>query len=302
MNKNEESNKVSLSSWNYGSFFPLNPYYLPRPSSLKCKKNETNNLNTQKISKLTNDEDLLNIPYEQYINRDRYLHIEFIRKLTEQRIKSQRMVKLNGKTFIVWKNKKNEKKRKEDKIKQILEELKNQKEQNQNEQNQNESPKTFKDWKKEKILLKKKEEKKRLKSEKNKKAENDKINKERRERMILWEKNKAELIKNKKMIERIIKKEKKIEDEKNNKEKKEKNKQIFIQWLKNKSNIKKINKHKDDSIDQNKKFKYGRIKKEEIIGPFHFGKQLKEVQNSFYKNLNKTNKSQIIKRSNSSKK
>ena len=79
-------------------------------------------------------------------------------------------------------------------------------------------------------------EKKRLKSENQKKVENDKINNERREKMLLWLKNKDELIKNKKASERKIKKQKKIEEEKNNKEKKEQNKQIFIQWLRNKIN------------------------------------------------------------------
>ena len=298
MKKNEESNRVSLSSWNFGCFSHLNPCYSRRPSSsLKCQKEELNNLNTKKISKLTNDDNLLNIPYEQYIDRDRYLHIEYIRNLAEQRIESQKMVKQNGKTFTVWKNQKKEKEVKANIVKQILEELKN-----KNEQESKEFKKTFKDWKKEKISLKKKENKKRFKSENKKKAENDKINKERREQMLKWEKNKAELFKNKKIIERIIQKQKKIEEEKKNKEKKEQNKQIFIQWLKNKIKKKKNKKQRDDSTEKNKKNNYDKVKYEEIIGPFYFSRQIKEAQKSFYKNHNKSNESQNIKRSNTFKK
>ena len=297
MKKNEESNRVSLSSWNYGCFSHLNPCHSRRPSSsLNCKKEEINNLSTKKISKLTNDEDILNIPYEQYLDRDRYLHFEYIRNIAEKRIESQKKVKENGKTFTDWKKEKKEKEI-SDKIKKILEE-----EKNKNKQVQNEFNKTdLNDRKKARILLKKKEAKKRQESEIKKKAENDKKNKERREQMLRWEKNKAELIKNKKKIERIIKKQKKIEEEKNNKEKKEKNKQVFIEWLKDKMKKKKINKKNDDSKEQNKKINYEKHKYEEIIGPFHFSKQLKEAQKSFYKNQNKANESQNLKRSNTSK-
>ena len=298
MKKNEESNKVSLSSWNYGCFFHLNPCYSQRPSSsLKSNKEEINNLNAKKISKLTNDDHLLNIPFEQYIDRDRYIHIDYIRNLTNQRIESKKMVKQNGKTFTDWEKQKKEKKNKNDKTKPILEEK-----ENKNEQEPKDFKKTFKDWKKAKIKIKKKEEKKRLKSENQKKVENDKINNERREKMLLWLKKKDELIKNKKASERKIKKQKKIEEEKNNKEKNEKNKQIFIQWLRNKIKKKQINKQKDDSKEQNKKHNYEKNKYEEIIGPFHFSQQIKEAQKNFYKNLNKANTSQSIKRSNTSKK
>ena len=111
MKKNEESNKVSLSSWNYGCFFHLNPCYSQRPSSsLKSNKEEINNLNAKKISKLTNDDHLINIPFEQYIDRDRYIHIDYIRNLTNQRIESKKMVKQNGKTFTDWEAQKKEKK------------------------------------------------------------------------------------------------------------------------------------------------------------------------------------------------
>ena len=120
--------------------------------------------------------------------------------------------------------------------------------------------------------------------------------------MLLWLKNKDELIKNKKASERKIKKQKKIEEEKNNKEKNEKNKQIFIQWLRNKIKKKQINKQKDDSKEQNKKHNYEKNKYEEIIGPFHFSQQIKEAQKNFYKNQNKANSNQTIKRSNTSKK
>ena len=156
MKKNEESNKVSLSSWNYGCFFHLNPCYSQRPSSsLKSNKEEINNLNAKKISKLTNDDHLLNIPFEQYIDRDRYIHIDYIRNLTNQRIASQKMAKQNRKTFTDWEAQKKEKNI-NDKTKPNLEEKKN-------ELEPKDFKKTFKDWKKEKIKLKKKEEKKRLK-------------------------------------------------------------------------------------------------------------------------------------------
>jgi predicted RNA-binding protein len=47
---------------------------------------------------------------------------------------------------------------------------------------------------------------------------------------------------------------------------------------------------------------YEKIKHEEIIGPFHFGKELREAQKRFYKNQNKMNKNKFINRSNTAKK
>lgn len=294
MEKNEESKKVSLSSWNYGIFFPLNPYFSQRQQSSENNKNEIQSLNTQKQSKISNNEDLYNVPYEQYIDRDRYLHVQFITKLKEKRIESQQMLKQNGKTFKAWKNQKN---KKSDKTKINLEE-----EKNINDQIQKEFKLTFKKWKEKKIKSKKKEEEKRIQSEKEKKAEKEKINKERREQMLKWEKEKDELFKNKKKEEKKIIREKKIKEEKDNKEKMEKNKAKFIEWLKDKIKKNKLIKHKENSIDTNKKFKYERIKQDEIIGPFYFGKQLREAQKSFYKSLSKANKNKIPKRSNTSKK
>ena len=254
MQNNENINKASLSSWNYGAFSCINPYYSQR--NIK-NENKQNNIRSKTCKgKIVKNEYFENIPFEIYINRDINYHDEFVLKLKEKNEENYIMLKKNGKTFEKW-----------EKIK--LEEKKNE------------------EIKKEKEIKALKEEKiKKMKEriEENKKKLNEFI--EKRKKRIKKENKIGD--KNKELL-----KKKKI---------KEKNKTEFINFCVIKSIEKRNNKLKDNFDKNNQKIKYERKQMDEIIGPFHFAKNMREAQKNYYKNINKTNNSNISKRSNTAKK
>ena len=261
MQNNENINKASLSSWNYGAFSSINPYYSQR--NIK-NENKQNNIRSKTCKgKIVKNEYFENIPFEIYINRDIYYHDEFVLKLKEKNENNYMMLKKNGITFEKWEKikleeKKNEEIKKERKIKALKEEkLKKMKERiEENKKKLNE-------------FLEKR--KKRIKK-------GDKIG----------DKNKEEKLKKKKIKEK--------------KEMKEKNKTEFINFCVIKSIENRNNKLKDNFDKNNQKIKYERKQMDEIIGPFHFAKGVREAQKNYYKNTNKTNNSNISKRSNTAKK
>ena len=298
MDKNDKANKISLSSWSYGNFFSTNPVYYQRRSSVD-NKNQVNNVCNNENIKIVKQDYFDNILFEEYVNRDLHLHNKFVNDIKEKRIESQRMIKKNGISFNNWKNKKNM----ENKLKILIQKLKEEK--NINDEEEKQRKLLLLEKVKEQKQKKKKEELKRIELEKRKKAEKYEENKRRREQMLKWEKDKDELIKNKKAQEKKKDWDKKVKEEKNMKEKQIKNKEIFVKWLKNKIKEKRVNENKENkenSIKKNKDNEYEKIKHEEIIGPFHFGKELREAQKRFYKNQNKMNKNKFINRSNTAKK
>ena len=67
-----------------------------------------------------------------------------------------------------------------------------------------------------------------------------------------------------------------------------------------KEGIKKNQKLKKKNRTKNKDNK--RIKTAEIIGPFYYAKNLREIQKKYYSNMNKSNNYRLLKRSNTTKK
>ena len=292
MQNNENMKVASLSSWNYGTFSCINPYYSQRNIKYENKQNyNTSKTNKEKIVK---KEYFDNLPYEIYINRERYLHDEFISKLRENNGKNYKMLKKNGKTFTDWKT---QKKKEKQNAKSV-----NKKNIEKTENEVIENKITFEQWKKIKLKEKKKEEKKNIELENKKKAsKEEKIKK----MMDNIEKNKKKQSEFMEKRENKIKEAKKKEEEQKNKEikeRKEKNKPEFINFCVKKSTEKRNNKLKSNLNQIKQNNKYERIQMKEIIGPFYFAKNMREAQKSYYKNINKTNNTNIPKRSNTAKK
>ena len=88
MKNNEEMNKISLSSWNYGSFYSRNPYYQQRSLS----NNNITERNVNNIVGTVKQEYFDFLPYENYIDRDLYLKNEFKLKLEQKRFESLEMI------------------------------------------------------------------------------------------------------------------------------------------------------------------------------------------------------------------
>ena len=101
--------------------------------------------------------------------------------------------------------------------------------------------------------------------------------------MKIWKIKKRESIKKEKEDELKKQKDKQIEEEKNNIERKEKNKIEYIKWLngKIKEGRNRRNRKNNANIINNRR-SYKNVKMNEIIGPFFFAKNLREVQKSYY--------------------
>ena len=280
MKINEEINKISLSSWNYGSFSIINPFY--QKNKLEC---DTNKENENKVFKIVKKEYFDNKPYSDYINREIEIKNKLQSKTKKQREEDLEWIKNNGKTFDKWKSQKNLKIRKEKLLNQKQKE-KSEKEQLKEKEREKNNRKTFKQWEKEIIEKKKKEEEKRINNENKLMAVMNEVNKQRKVEMKKWKKEKSELIKKRKEIENKAKEEKKVEEEKYNKEKKEENKIAFINWLNNKIKENK-SKKQNEKNNNNKNNLNKRIKTKEIIGPFYYAKDLREAQKSYYDDINK---------------
>jgi hypothetical protein len=206
---------MSLSSWNYGTFSNLNPYYIRINSGNENKRK--NNVISEKKDKIVKQEFFENKEYETYINRDIELKNKFRLEQEQKRFKDLKQLKKFGKTFQVWEKLKNKSIRLEKREK----EKKLEKEEEGNIVKKNI---TFNQWKRKLIKKIKKEEEKRLKSEETKKILSERRNKIRRENMKIWKIKKRESIKKEKEDELKKKKDKQLEEEKNDIERKEKNK------------------------------------------------------------------------------
>ena len=276
-------NKISLSSWNYGTFSFTNPYY--KTDNLRRDIDKNNiivNKNNNNI-KIVKKEYFDNLSYENYINRELHLKNEFRLKLEQERIEGLEMLKKKGQTFKVWEKQKN-KQIKIGKLKKLNEEIPKKLKTNEIQKNMRIS---FTQWNEKKLKKERELEEKKIEEEKKLKSELDKRNKERKKKMKKWKRAKSELIKKGKIKENMIQEEKKIKEEKEEKEKKEKNKIEFINWLNNKK-IQEENKKLQEKIENKKRnlsSKYKRIKMNEIIGPFSFAKDLKEAQKNYYKDI-----------------
>ena len=101
--------------------------------------------------------------------------------------------------------------------------------------------------------------------------------------MKIWKIKKRESIKKEKEEELKKQKDKQFEEEKNNIERKEKNKIEYIKWLngKIKESRNRRNSKNNENINNNRG-SYKNVKMNEIIGPFFFAKNLREVQKSYY--------------------
>ena len=112
-------NKISLSSWNYGTFSFTNPYY--KTDNLRRDNNKNDiivNKNNNNI-KIVKKEYFDNLSYENYINRELHLKNEFRLKLEQERIEGLEMlnllkslnynIKKKGQTFKIWEKQKNKK-------------------------------------------------------------------------------------------------------------------------------------------------------------------------------------------------
>ena len=270
---------MSLSSWNYGTFSSLNPYHIRINSGNENKRK--NNAFSEKKDKIVKQEFFENKQYETYINRDIELKNKFRLEQEQKRFKDLKQLKKFGKTFQVWENLKNKNIRLEKKEKEKKEEEKKGKK--EEEGNIVKKNITFNQWKRKLIKKIKKEEEKRLKSEETKKILSERRNKIRRENMKIWKIKKRESIKKEKEDELKKKKDKQLEEEKNNIERKEKNKIEYIKWLngKIKEGRNRRNSKNNANIINNRR-SYKNVKMNEIIGPFFFAKNLREVQKSYY--------------------
>ena len=203
MKNNEEMNRISLSSWNYGSFYSMNPYYQQRSLNDNNDDNNKAGRNANNIVKIVKREYFDNLPYKNYINRDLYLKNEFKLNLEQKRFESLKMIKENGKTFEKWKSQKNFK---------IGKEKLNPKEQQnlKNTENHNDMRMTFNQWIKEKNKIKKMEEEKRIKNEQKLKGIEDEINKRRKAQMKKRKKEISVLIKIRREIEKKMEEDAKL--------------------------------------------------------------------------------------------
>ena len=300
MSRFKNENYISLSSWNYGSFFQANPYYNQniQKSQNIFINNPTRNIKSERIVK---QEYFDNMNFSNYLNRNIEDKIEFRFKLHQKNKENLEKIKEYGKTFTEWKNSKKEKIHKPQSNEKAEEQKKAEDEKKMR------TPKKIKsevrNWKMKKIKLKKEEEEKKLKAENKKKEEEEPIIKKRKEEMNLWYKKKDEKKKKQKKIKKIKEKEEKEEKEKKEKKKKEENKIIFINWSKDKMNERRNKKKLEiEKKNRTKNKDNKRIKTAEIIGPFYYAKNLREIQKKYYSNMNKSNNNRLLKRSNTSKK
>ena len=114
-------NKISLSSWNYGSFSfsKNNPYY--QYQTMNSANNNINNNNKISAKKGNNNIKIVkkqhfeNFPYEKYIDRDSNIKKEFRIKSKQERSEELKIIKKNEKTFDTWEKQKHKKIREEKK-------------------------------------------------------------------------------------------------------------------------------------------------------------------------------------------
>ena len=303
--------KISLSSWNYGTFSLCNPYFkinssqFQKPVKIYEKQNLINGTNksinivNHSKERIVKDIDFKNLDYMNYIRRD-----------SEEKIKRAKSAKINNNniknnnnneyqiSFEDWKKNKNKQIRKN----KSLEKKKLEEEKNKNIKPDNRI--TYKMWIKNKNKFEKEQKEKKEKKEKEEKEKKDELDKERRENMNKWleektlnEQNKIEQNK----LKRKERKNKKKEENKQKKENEEKNKIIFINWIKRKNKEKKEEKEKNKNIkcDDNSNKKYIKRKYSEVIGPYSYAKILRKMQN-IYNNNNVNIKDKV--RNNSNKK
>ena len=290
MNNIPKDKSISLSSWNYGAFSLTNPYYNIYP--IKVFRNQFSNVGHDKIIKNNNEKIVKNVYFENmeymnYISRDSD-------KTKRPKSSKNNFTKDNleyRKTFTEWRREKNKKIREE--------KSKNKKEGINRIIDNNENRITFKMWKNNKIKeIKKNKEKK----EKEEKAKNDRKNEEdniRRENMNKWYEDKKNLQKSEKKKREIKNKKLKEENEKKAKIKEEKCKKKFKEWIIKKNKVKKENKKNKSSEAEKNNNKYIKRKYSQVIGPYSYAKDLRQMQKIYNE---KNNKYKDIKRSNTSKK
>ncbi len=293
MNNIPKDKKISLSSWNYGSFSLTNPYYNVYP--IKAFKDQFSNKNNNNIikpkqtnEKIVENEYIKNMDYMYYISRE-HDKIKQREKSAMNKINKDKANKEFQKTFSEWKKEKNKKIREEKIKKKINEEIKR--------DISNYCRITFKEWNKRKtkeIKRKKKIEEEGKKYKKEYEEERDKI---RKENMNNWTEKKEKIKKVKNKIMKIKMKELEKTNEEMKIKKEEICKQNFREWImkKNKENKKNKNKIKDEEEKNNK---YVKRKNSEVIGPYSYAKALRKMQN-FYNGINDKNN---MKRCNTAKK
>ena len=273
------NNKISLSSWNYGSFSATNPFYNLRasaPEPIKIFPEKSPNINFTKEKIVTNNY-FENLNYMRYINRENYTEKKRASsavsknkiKDNESKIDPNELSKKKKDLKTLSKKEKKNLSKKEKK--KLEEEKKKLEEEKKMEENALKIGISFKKWNR----LKKKEYRDRMKKmeeeEKNQKNLKDEVDKERRERYKEWfEIKNAEAKKRKNLSKQKKKKEKK------DKEKEEKNEKIFKNWVKRKEKEKKI---KNENEKKNSCNKFFRRKYTEVIGPYSFAKVLRQIQN-----------------------